>query len=175
MHKISVILLLLVCTVVSAQVYKRTGPDGQVYFSDVPASDSEKVDVTPAQTISMPPMSENKGVQNPQDQEPAAVYSAFSIVSPTDGQEIRANDGNVSVQLSLQPGLKSAHSISLTINGEDGSTSSTGHGLNFGLTNLSRGRHTIEAAVVDAQGRQLIKAGPVSFNVLRHALIKQPR
>ena len=164
---------MLVCTVASAQVYKRTGPDGQVYFSDVPASDSEKVDVTPAQTISMPPMSENKGVES--HQQPTAVYSAFSIVSPTDGQEIRANDGNVSVQLSLQPALKSAHSVSLTINGEDGSRSSTGHGLNIGLSNLSRGRHTVEAAVVDARGRQLIKAGPVSFNVLRHALIKQPR
>jgi hypothetical protein len=175
MYKKSVILLMLVCTVASAQVYKRTGPDGQVYFSDLPDADSEKVDVTPAQTISMPPMSENKGVQSQQEQEPAAVYTAFSIVSPTDGQEIRANDGNVSVQLSLQPALKSSHSVSLIINGEDGSRSSTGHGLNIGLSNLSRGRHTVEAAVVDTQGRQLIKAGPVSFNVLRYALIKQPR
>jgi hypothetical protein len=175
MYKIFVILLMLVFSAASAQVYKRTGPDGQVYFSDRPDSDSEKVDVTPAQTISMPPMSENKGVQNQAGQDSPAVYSAFSIVSPTNGQEIRANDGNVTVQLALQPGLKSAHSVTLSINGEDGNTTTSGHGLSIGLSNLSRGQHTIEATVVDAQGQPLIKAGPVSFNVLRHALIKQPR
>jgi hypothetical protein len=39
--------------------------------------------------------------------------------------------------------------------------------MSIELRNLSRGLHTIEAAVVDAGGNELIRTEPVSFNILR--------
>ena len=39
----------------------------------------------------------------------AARYTGFSITSPTSDQGVRANDGNVTVHLSLQPVLQSGH------------------------------------------------------------------
>ena len=97
-------------------------------------------------------------------------YSEFTIVSPTSEQEVRANDGNVPVRLSLQPALMPGHTIALTIDGEDGHIVKAGDGMTVELSNLSRGRHTVEATVVDDAGNTLIQAGPVSFNVLRVAL-----
>jgi len=168
MKSISLLLTVFVCTTVSAQVFQRTGPDGKVYFSDQPGPDAKPVDVSPAQTISLPPVPESADPA----QQPADVisYTKFNIGSPTSEQEVRANDGNVPVHLSIQPALMPGHTIVLTIDGEDGNKVKAGDDMTVELVNLSRGRHTIEAAVVDNAGKALIQAGPVSFNVLRVAV-----
>ena len=176
MQRISLLLLAFVTATVSAQVFRRTGPDGQVYFSDRPGPDAEQVDVTPAQTISLPPVPEQKdaaeqpgGGTTAQQEDVTSPYTEFTIVSPTSEEGVRANDGNVTVQLSLQPELITGHTIALKIDGEDGKGTSTGEGLAIELSNLSRGRHSVEATVVDQQGNELTQAGPVSFHVLRAA------
>jgi hypothetical protein len=158
--------LVFVCATASAQVYKRIGPDGQVYFSDQPGPDTEQVEVRPAQAVSLPPVPRQTGAaQQPNDV--SAAYSEFTVVSPTGDQGVRANDGNVMVSLSLQPELMPGHTVMLNVDGEDGEQIKTGDGLTIELSNLSRGLHTVEATVVDAQGNALIQTGPVSFNVLR--------
>ncbi len=96
-----------------------------------------------------------------------SIYKAFSITSPTNDQGVRANDGNVTVQLSLQPALQSSHLIVLDINGEDGQSSETTSSLTITLSNMSRGLHNVMATVVDKDGNALIKTAPVSFHVLR--------
>jgi hypothetical protein len=168
MKSISLLFLVFVCAAASAQVFQRTGPDGKVYFSDQPGPDAKQVDVTPAQAVSLPPVPEPADpVQQTDD---VAPYSDFNIVSPTSEEEVRANDGNVPVRLSLQPALMPGHTIALTIDGEDGNKIKAGDDMTVALSNLSRGRHTVEAAVIDDAGDALIQAGPVSFNVLRVAV-----
>lgn len=160
-------LLVFVSATASAQVFQRTGPDGKVYFSDQPGPDAVQVDVPPAQTISLPAVPES--TDPAQQTSDVTSYTEFTIVSPTSEQEIRANDGNVSVRFSLQPALMPGHTIALVIDGEDGNKIKAGDGMTVELNNLSRGRHTVEATVVDDAGKPLIQAGPVSFNVLRVA------
>jgi hypothetical protein len=104
-----------------------------------------------------------------QQDDAASSYTGFTIVSPTSEQAVRANDGNVTVQLSLQPELISGHIIVLKIDGEDGEAFNTGNGMAVELSNLSRGQHTVEARVIDEKGSVLIQTGAVSFNVLRVA------
>ena len=170
MRRLFLLLLVFTCATSSAQVYKRVGPDGEVYFSDQPGPDAKQIEVAPTQTVSMPSVSAQTGAdtQGPAGEE-AAAYTAFTIVSPTSEEGVRANDGNVSVQLSLQPQLKAGHSVVLTVDGEDGEATKSRGGLIVSLSNLSRGRHTIEAKVVDATGETLIQTGPVGFFVLRVA------
>jgi hypothetical protein len=62
------------------------------------------------------------------------------------------------------------HAITLKIDGKDGKEIFSGDSMTVQLTNLSRGRHTVEVAVVGDRGNTLIQAGPVSFYVLRVAL-----
>jgi hypothetical protein len=170
MQRLFPLLLVFICAASSAQVYKRVGPDGKVYFSDQPGPDAKQIEVAPPQTVSMPPAPVQTGAdtQEPAAEE-AAAYTSFTIVSPTSEEGVRANDGNVPVQLSLQPQLQAGHSIILTVDGEDGETMKTGGNRLVSLSNLSRGRHTVEARVVDATGKALIQTGPVSFFVLRVA------
>ena len=97
----------------------------------------------------------------------AGSYTEFSITNPTSDQGVRANDGNVTIHMSLQPALKSGHMIVLNVDGEDGKSSNATSVLTMELENMSRGLHTVIATVVDKDGNDLIKKGSVRFNVLR--------
>jgi len=169
MQRSLLLFLMLVCATASAQVYKRIGADGKIYFSDQPGADAREVDVAPAQAVSLPPVPRQTGAAQPQN-DAGASYTAFTVVSPTSDQGVRANDGNVTVSLSLQPELMPGHTVMLNVDGEDGGQTKSSGGLIIELNNLSRGRHSVEATVVDAEGNALIQAGPVSFNVLRVAV-----
>ena len=166
-------LLAFVCTTASAQVYKRSGPDGKVYFSDQPGPDAERIEVAPAQAVSMPPSELREPTAQPdseaagQPEEEPVAYTVFSILSPVSEEAVRANDGNVTIYLMLQPALESGHTIKLKVDGEDGKDTTAVDDTTIELANMSRGRHTVEATVVDDKGMELIQTDPVSFDVLR--------
>ena len=54
-------------------IFRRIGPDGQVYFSDQLGPDAERVDVTPAQTISLPSVSEQSETEAAETQSDATI------------------------------------------------------------------------------------------------------
>ncbi len=150
-------------------MFTRVGPDGTVYFSDQPDPGAREIEVAPPQTITLPPVRRQVGSADQPDQtEPT--YTAFAIVSPANEEGARANNGNVTIQLALQPELEPGHKVMLTVDGEDGVATKSGVGMSLALTKLSRGRHTAQAVVVDDAGEVLIQTDPVSFYVLRVAL-----
>ena len=169
---ISILLLITICAPASAQVYRRVGPDGTVYFSDRPAPGAIPVEVQPPQSINLAPLSDSaEATQDTTDKSQQAFpgYTELTVVSPQADEGVRANDGNVMVRLSLEPGLQPSHRFQLTVSGEDGESVMTSDQPLLQLRNLSRGRHTIKAIVLDDKGNSLIEATPVSFNVLRFA------
>jgi len=172
--RVFLVCLVFACASALAQIYKRVGPDGQVYFSDQPGSGGERVDLPPVQTISLPPVPEpavqaGSADTDTQNITPAA-YAEFAITSPASEQGVRANNGDVTIHLSLQPALRPGNRIAVSVNGEDGEAVYTTDSMMLDLKNMSRGRHTVAATVVDAAGKELIEASPVTFYVLRVAL-----
>ena len=169
------ILSVLTCAAANAQVYERIDADGQVHYSDRPGPDAQPVEVRPVQTISVTPPSPQTGTTPGGPDKATAAYVKFAVVSPTNDQEVRSNDGNVTIRLSLRPALMSDHAVSLTVSGEDGEQTQSTTAMAAALSNLSRGRHTVSAKVVDGKGNVLIEAKPVSFTVLRAAIRKSTR
>jgi hypothetical protein len=177
MNRVLVSLLIFACATASAEVFRRIGPDGEVYFSDRPVPGAERFELGPTQSIRMPTVTPRSAVaQQPagaaagKQGAPAPSYAQFTVIKPSYDQGVRANDGSVTVYLALQPALMPGHTIVLTVDGEDGDKIRTGESLNFNLSNMSRGRHTVAAKVVDEEGDVLIQTGPVGFYVLRVAL-----
>ena len=157
MQRFISLLLLVASATASAEVFRRVGPDGEVYFSDTPTPGSQRVDLGDVQSVPLRsiPQGSSAIVQPTGDalaNESAPPYAQFEIIKPSNGQGVRANDGSVTVYLSLQPALRS------------------GDTLNFNLSNMSRGQHSLAARVQNAKGEGLIETGPVSFYVLRAAL-----
>ena len=164
-----IIIIFLASSANAHQLYRHVGPNGEVYFTDQPGPDSVPVEISPVNVKpGLPPR-----VTPPETEKPEATlasYKYFNILSPTEDQGVRANDGNVIINLSLQPALKPGHTIKLKMDGEDGELVKSGESLTVNLFNVSRGLHTVQAFVLDDNGNMLMHAGPVSFHVLRVAL-----
>jgi hypothetical protein len=173
MRPFIVVILVLVCATASAEVFRRVGPDGEVYFSDTPAPGSERVDLGSAQTVNLSNARQSARPGQPtakaEKDESTPGYAQFEIVKPSYGQGVRANGGSVTVYLSLQPALRPGDTIELLVDGEDGVMIHSGDVLNFNLSDMSRGSHTVSARVKSQRGERLIETGPVRFYVLRVA------
>lgn len=168
-------MLSLVCASAGAEVFRQVGPDGSVTYSDTPTQGAERLDLPPAQTITLPPVrSRVTATQRPtgsgaQPGKSVLSYDRLDIAAPSQGQSVRANNGEVSVSLAMQPALVPGHTIELSVSGEDGQNVYTGTGTRFDLTELSRGEHTVVARIRNGRGEQVMESPAISFFVLRVA------
>ncbi|MEM7027243.1 MAG: DUF4124 domain-containing protein [Pseudomonadota bacterium] len=148
-------------------VYKTVDEDGNVIFTDQPSAQAERIELQELQTIENP----NPGNFRPPDKqsssnEPSSFYQAFSIIEPAADEGYRANSGNVSIKLSLEPGLRPGHKVVIKM---DGKEIASGASLSTSVSNVDRGTHTISATVVNRSGETLMSATS-SFSVLRAAV-----
>lgn len=163
-------LIFLASSAGSHQLYRHVGPNGEVYFTDQPSPNSVPVEISPANVI---PALQSGEVTLPETEKSKATpipYKTFNILSPTEDQGVRANDGKVIINFSLQPNLLPGHTIKLKIDGEEGKLVQSGESLTVNLFNVSRGLHVVQAFLLDSNGNMLMHAGPVNFYVLRVAI-----
>ncbi len=103
-----------------------------------------------------------------QSQPSSGHYSSLKIVAPKDGQAIRANDGDVTLMLGMDPKLKKGHSVVVFLNGKQ---VSNGSSRAVNLPNLDRGEHQVHAEIRDAYKKKIISSPAISFTVLRHSVL----
>lgn len=152
------------------EIYKKTDKSGVVEFTDMPSKDTKPIRVPPMNTFKQKPLP-RKAAQ-PKSPEAVNLYTQFAIVSPSNNTEVRENAGNVSVQISINPPLKSAHTIKVTIdNGEK--TSLTGSLLVFNFANISRGTHKVQAFILDPSNNVIMESAIVEFH-LKRFIFKPP-
>ncbi len=151
-------------------VYRWVGPDGTVTFTDQSRPGAEKIEIEPPQTV--PPseavrkaLQAESGVADKAAAESA--YTQFAIVSPSEDESVRSNNGAVSINMNLAPSLHADHAIVVSM---DGQAIGKGSSTSLQLQNLPRGTHTVQATVVDAAGAELIRTETVTFHVLRRRL-----
>jgi len=102
-------------------------------------------------------------VTTTQQQIKSSVYSKLVFLAPKPNQAIRANDGDVSAMISINPPLKKGHKLVFSI---DGKATKEGTSRTKNFSGLQRGKHTIAVKVIDANEKSL-KSSSVGFNVLR--------
>lgn len=169
-----VILLLWVRVPAAEEIYRWSNEDGGVTYSDQPPppqADGNRIkpemlprlQVIPAITApSEPPAIE------PAVNDLTKTYQIFSVAQPLGQSAVRANDGDLTVVLNVQPGLwvAAGHNIQLYL---DGKPAAQGAQTSFQLTNLDRGSHSIRAEILDQNGQSLVSTDTVSFTLLRHS------
>lgn len=165
--------VLLLCLMLAAggvaqaqKIYKWTLPNGDVVYSDKPppADQAEEVKLEPLQTFSVPPAPPLEDTSAAKDKEKPAGYEQFKVTSPDNDATIRDNNGNVSVSLSLTPGLQSGHSIEVFM---DGRAIGSGKSTSLTLTDVDRGTHTVQAAIKDSEGKEITRSNSVVFHLRR--------
>jgi hypothetical protein len=148
----------------SAQIYKHVDEHGNVTFSDIPSEDAQRVEVNPTNTTPPPPP--DAFPAPPPEPEPGARQSyEVAITSPANETIIPRGPGNFTVTASVSPSLDSEHQLQLMMDGsprEEPQTSTA-----WDLTNVFRGEHNIQVAIIDAEGEQLSISEPVTVFVFR--------
>ncbi len=145
----------------SADIYRSIDADGNIVFSDEQTEDAEKIEIQPIQIIKPPPVAPFVYTPPAETIEP---YRSIEITNPQHDAAIRDNIGNVSISVSVDPGLISGHQFVLYM---DGKQISSGASTSFNLSNQDRGTHSVRVSVKDAEDRIVISTKTISFHMLR--------
>lgn len=168
MRLILLIILVLSCQAVVAELYKWT-KNGEVIYSDKPNPNgpSEKVKGAPLTTYK--PSAAVRKALSPQtkaaEPEKRILYTAFTVSQPENDAAIRDNAGNVTVKFTATPPLSNlrGHRIDVYLDGKK--AGSTG-GNSYKFNNMDRGTHTVQGKIVDGAGK-VLKSASVTFHLKR--------
>lgn len=164
------LLLLSLPLSLSAQVYRYVDEKGVVHYSDKPPSKDAKPIVLPKlQTVPALSVPASGAESSP----PAAAPRSYkvTVTSPAPDQTYRDPGASITVAASVTPELAEGEALMFYVDGAPaGSAGSGSNGIT--LSGLERGEHSVAAAVVNAEGRELARSAPVRFHLLLPGRIK---
>lgn len=166
---IPLLILFLSLPAFARDVYKWTNEEGVVIYSDTYQEGAERVRVSDKKSSAQRSGAATGGEQSDSAGGPTS-YESLEIVQPANDATIRSNEGNVAVSLSVSPALGPDHAVKIFVDGTG--LEGTMKGTQFTLSNLSRGTHSLETRVVDAEGNVLISSNRVSFQLRQDAINK---
>ncbi len=148
------LLSLTAAPVLAGSIYKTVDANGNTLYTDSPSVNQKAEEVnlpaiTPLQ-INTPQRSYKPATKK---QNKAKIdYSSLKITSPANDSTVR-NNGSFNVSAELKTGLMSNHKFQLFVNGKK-------HGKkqrhsSFKVTDLDRGAHVLEVAIVDRKGKKI--------------------
>ena len=159
------------------RIYRYEDAQGITVFADRAAAGREEVALPGVNSYI--PVEPKESVSAPQPADVMGSYRYLSVTGPGDGETIRRNGGNVRVTGRVEPGVREDHRVVLLVNGamtsleawQDRvrSPAETRNDIEFALTGVARGPHTVRIAVLDREHNVLIQSAPVRFHLLRAA------
>lgn len=159
--------LLLACACVQAggAIYRSTDADGVIEFSDQRTPGAEVVREPSINTVEPPPTAPSQASRRSQDADEKASemprYTRVAIVKPEADEAFWNADGEVSVEVALEPPLADGNRVALLLDGTAiGRPAPT---TRFALQNVDRGTHTLVAQVVDADGKVIVSSPASQF------------
>ena len=159
------------------KIYRYEDAQGITVFADRAAADRQEVALPGVNTYI--PAEPKESVPAPPPADVTGSYRSLSVTGPGDGETIRRNGGNVRVTGRIEPRVREDHRVVLLVNGamtslealQDSvrSPAETHNDIEFALTGVARGPHTVRIAVLDREHNVLIQSAPVRFHLLRAA------
>ena len=159
------------------KIYRYEDAQGITVFADRAAAGRKEVALHGVNTYI--PVEPKESVPAPPPADVTGSYRSLSVTGPGDGETIRRNGGNVRVTGRVEPGVREDHRAVLLVNGAMTSLEAwqdrvrppaeTRNDIEFALTGVARGPHTVRIAVLDREHNVLIQSVPVRFHLLRAA------
>ena len=154
-----------------AAVWTWVDEQGHRHFSDQPVEGATQVEVAapqtfrsttpsqtfPSQTSTAPSQTTGSNATG------SIVYTVLDIVSPGSQETLHNIGGSLTVEVATYPALQRSDQITVYLDGERQPINT--RQLSFTVPNVVRGEHTLAAAIVSADGAELIRSAPVTFFV----------
>jgi hypothetical protein len=166
MKRLLVLLVLVACTV-QAEIYKSQNDKGEWVYSDKPSPDAERMKLPPLSTYTPAPIKQ-PSVSDTDREQPDDTYKSMVFTAPANDVTLRDNQGTVKASVRLEPLLKQGHKIQFYLDGTPHGTPVTSS--NLMIKNLDRGTHALGARVLNASGKSLFSADPVTFFMRRESV-----
>jgi hypothetical protein len=172
MHRLVLCLGLWSAALPAAEVYRWVDPDGNTQYSDQPRPDAQVIRIPEAPAApapAPPPPAAPAGNSAPSD--PAAPkfagYEKIAVVNPPNDGTVWDNSGNVSIEIAVAPALQGTlgHKLLVLLNGKP--LREPVAATSFTVTNLARDTYTLQARIVDADGKVLGESPPSVFYMKR--------
>jgi Domain of unknown function (DUF4124) len=166
------LLLLLFATQVSAGItYRWVDGDG-VHYSDQPHQGAEKIMLGPAPTASASSSDAapgtltgrtSPGTPAKRASDAPFQYSSCAVVQPADDQ-VLIDIESLTVAVEPHPTKRANDHVVLSFDGT-ATEAATADQLEFHITPVDRGTHTVAAELRDSNNKSVCKSAPVKFHV----------
>jgi hypothetical protein len=167
-------LILLALPALAEGVWKWKDENGVVHYSDQPGPGAVRVDLH-SQTFSSPDNGATASTSprprraNTSEQ----IYQNLEIWKPEPDENFPNVGGQVEVRMSLEPSLKPSDTLALYLDGKR--IEAADNSLDFTLTDVPRGAHSVMASVTDSNtGKVLIQSAAVNFFVQQASVARPP-
>ncbi len=156
----------------SEVVYKTIGEDGIPMFSDKIKGEPERL-VLPKGNSANALETPQAGVLAIKEKATEKIYKV-EILSPPIDYTFR-NSEKVAVEINVRPRLASGsgHEIRVFLDGN--LLSEYGSAMNFKISDLDRGTHTLEAVLTDIAGQELARSNARTFFVQKTSISNRNR
>jgi hypothetical protein len=159
----------------ATELWRWKDADGVTHYSDRPAPGAERIDVQATQRSSgASEPSAQAVVPSSSPPPPAAVtqYTRCAVAAPMN-DEVFNNPGAVSARVDVEPALQPGHRLQVLLNG---SAFAEWPANQFAYTlNVYRGSYTLNARVVNANGRVLCAGSAITFHVRQPSVLAPGR
>jgi len=169
-------LLLIISTNLFAEkIYQWTDEQGNTVFSDKPHPDAKQIDVPKLPSFESkvtPQVKENSTKKSSKKSTNSQViYQTLHIVSPKQEETIWSNPGVIMVNVDLKPALAKKDKLIVTVDGNKKGETTSGNSIE--LTGIDRGTHSIQAKIIDANGK-VVKTSQSITVYLHKTSVNQP-
>lgn len=167
MHKWLILISMLWTAAIAEPAYRWVDDNGQVHYSDRPMPGSTQIELISggAATVpAVPVLPSGEAAPEPDaPADPAAAYSAFNILQPTQQETLWGTGGTVDVVVEISPALEPGHRLGYYLDGE---LTDLGSGATtFQMQEVFRGIHTLQAVILDGAGEEVLRTLAVTFMV----------
>ena len=170
---LATLVLAVVSTPLTAQVYKTVDKDGNVTYTDQPPSDGSKpIKLRPISVIEAPKyeVAPKADEESAADGEPKQMtlkylrknYRDFAIIAPQSEETIWNPEQGISVAWNVGYQLQAGMKVVVSVDGKQMAVSSD-QVIPVAITD--RGEHTVTAELQDAKNRRIATAEPVVFYI----------
>ncbi|MDH3338238.1 MAG: DUF4124 domain-containing protein [Gammaproteobacteria bacterium] len=162
---------LLAAASVFAQAYRWVDEDGVTHYSDRPQEGAEEVQLSEySRKTGARLYTQSTPTRQDDDQQADGLpfrYESISVASPASEETLWNIEGVLNVSVALSPGLQSGHQVRVYFDGQARIVS----GTSFQIEEVWRGAHNLQAEVIDATGKLMIRSQPIRFYVQQSSIV----
>jgi hypothetical protein len=161
MRNLALLFAVLLALPAVADVYRWTDKDGVIHYTDKPpTADAKPAELPQLQTFKPEAL---PNLPAPETTPVKAVKPTIAITTPAAEETIRDAEGKVPVSVTAVP--QNGEGILYTLDGTPQNSVAT-PSTAYLLTGVERGEHHIGATLVDATGKTLATAAPVTVYMM---------